>query len=662
MTTELTYEDLLKKNKKLEREASLRIEAMVALDNRLEMYSALVDNASDLIHSVTPEGSFIYVNKAWRDTLGYNLEDLSQIKLMDIVDESSRRKCQDIFNCLIQGQSIERSETTFLSKDGKRILVEGSCNTKFEGDNPVAIVGIFRDISKRTQSELALRESEEKYRTLFENSTDLIQAVRPDGRLLYVNNAWKKTFGYHQQDIDNGLSIFNLISPDCQDHCEATFHKVISSEDVHFINTKFVSKDGSQVIIEGNACCRFKDGKPFETQCIFRDVTEKKRMEEELRQAQKMESIGTLAGGIAHDFNNILSAVLGYTQLAMLSIDNPDNIRNNLDEVLKGANRAKELVQQILTFSRKKEQELNPVKVQLIIKEALNLLRSSLPATIEIKQNINPDCNTVLADPTQIHQVTMNLCTNAYYSMRENGGVLRVSLQPVILNKEDSGDVLKLKHGEYVKLEVSDTGVGIPEETVSKIFDPYFTTKAKGEGTGLGLAVVHGIVKSHNGDIKVTSQPGQGTTFHVYFPTVDKKPIGFSSKNEKEVLIGGDESIMVVDDEASIANLSEEILTQYGYKVYSYRNVVQALQDFEKNPEDYDLVITDMTMPYMTGVELAQKMMKTNPKIPVILCTGHSELINREKALDIGIKDFFIKPIGVDDLLKRTRQVLDNRG
>jgi CheY-like chemotaxis protein len=346
----------------------------------------------------------------------------------------------------------------------------------------------------------------------------------------------------------------------------------------------------------------------------------------------------------------------------MLNIDNPDNIQNNLSEVLKGANRAKELVQQILTFSRKKEQELNPVKVQLIIKEALNLLRSSLPATIEIKQNINPDCNTVLADPTQILQVIMNLCTNAYYSMREKGGVLGVSLQPVYFNKEDTGDMLKLTQGEYVKLEISDTGVGIPEETLSKIFDPYFTTKEKGEGTGLGLAVVHGIVKSHKGNIKVASQLGQGTTFHVYFPTVDKKPIGFSSNNEKEVLIGGDESIMVVDDEASIANLSEEILTQYGYKVYSYRNVVQALQDFEKNPEDYDLVITDMTMPYMTGVELAQRMMKISPEIPVILCTGHSELINREKALGIGVKDFFIKPIGVDDLLKRTRRVLDNRG
>ena len=658
MGVEPTYEELLKKNKKLEQEAALRIDAMVALDNRLELYSTLVENASDLIHSVTPDGSFIYVNQAWSDALGYNLEDLSQIKLMDIVDESCRSKCRNIFNCLIQGQFIDRNETTFVSKDGKKIVVEGRCSTKFEDDKPVAMTGIFRDVSKRVQNELALRESEEKYRTLFENATDLIQAVHPDGRLLYVNRAWMKTFGYNQKDIDTGLSIFDLISPDCQKHCQTTFQKVIASEEVQYIDTCFVAKDGTRVIIEGNACCKFQDGEPVVTQCIFRDVTEKKKMEAELFQAHKIQAIGTLAGGIAHDFNNILAAIFGYADLAKIDLPDGSHSKNYIDQILKAGNRAKELVKQILTFSRKGQETQQPLQPSPIIKEALKLMRASLPTTIEIREEIDSDCGSIIANPTNVHQVLVNLCTNALHAMEEEKGILTVKLTQVELKEHDLTSQTGVAEGSFVKLMVKDTGCGMNKATVERIFEPYFTTKEFGKGTGMGLALVHGIVQGCGGFIKVESKPGKGSTFHVYFPVTEEK--AEKVKEEKqEPLPKGDERILAVDDEEVIVGLYKAILERLGYKVTAHCSSEKALEAFQSSPDSFDLVITDQTMPHLPGSELAKEILQIRPDIPIIFCTGYSSMVSEEKAKEIGIERFAMKPVSNKDLVITVREVLD---
>jgi len=386
---------------------------------------------------------------------------------------------------------------------------------------------------------------------------------------------------------------------------------------------------------------------------------EKQKLAAQLRQAQKMEAIGTLAGGIAHDFNNILSIIFGYNELAMLEKD-PQNRLRHLEELRKGAERAKELVAQILAFSRKAEQQKQPLQVSLIIKEALKMLRASLPTTIEIRQNIASD-GLVLADPSQIHQIIMNLCTNAYHAMRKTGGTLAVSLQEVTIGEEDYG-YANLALGKYLKLEVSDTGSGIDPKIQEKIFEPYFTTKQQGEGTGLGLAVVHGIVKSHHGHITVYSEPGKGTSFHVYLPLTEREAAAAPDTPAPTELRGKGERVLFIDDEKQIREVVAAILTKNGYQVTAFADGAQALAEFAKDPAQFDLVITDMTMPVMTGADLAQKILALSPRTPIILCTGQSEIINREAALAMGICDYLNKPVLIKTLLGAARKALAKSG
>lgn len=386
----------------------------------------------------------------------------------------------------------------------------------------------------------------------------------------------------------------------------------------------------------------------------------KEKIVRQLNQAQKMEAIGTLAGGIAHDFNNILSAILGYTDMALLDLPEGSKVAKDLEKVLKAGYRAADLVKQILTFSRRSDQELKPLRIQLVIKEALRLLRSSIPTTIEIKQNINPDCEPILADPTQIHQVIMNLCTNAYHAMREAGGILSISLEPVNLTSEDLNSKINLYSGSYAKLRISDTGCGIAKDNLGKVIEPYFTTKAKEEGTGLGLAVVHGIVLSLGGDITIYSEPGKGTVFHVYLPVIgETKEV--VQDNDTAPLPTGIERIILVDDDEELAQMNKRMLESLGYKVTALTSSVDTLNIFQKEPDRFDLVLTDMTMPQMTGAELSEKILAVRPDVPIILCTGFSELINEEKAKKIGIRDFVMKPVVKKNLAGAVRKVLDER-
>jgi len=385
-------------------------------------------------------------------------------------------------------------------------------------------------------------------------------------------------------------------------------------------------------------------------------------MAKNLRQAQKMEAIGTLAGGIAHDFNNILGAIYGYCQLARMHVESGDTlqIENDIAEIRKGAGRATELVKQILTFSRKTKFEQHPLKISLIIKEALKLLRSSIPTTIEIKQNINSK-SMVIADPTQIHQVTMNLCTNAYHAMKETGGLLTIILEDMTVAKgNDFPPDQHMTTGEYIMLKVSDTGSGMDRETLEKIFDPYFTTKEVGEGTGLGLSVVHGIISNLNGYIDVDSKPDKGTEFTVLFPVAPKKNESIETEKLEKDSTGGSERILFVDDEEKICAVNKQILHRLGYSVDAFTNPEDALNTLIKEPGGYDLVVTDMTMPKMTGRELALKIMDVRSDMPIILCTGYTSLISKEEALKIGIKDFCEKPVTSNQIAKVIRRVLDS--
>ena len=385
---------------------------------------------------------------------------------------------------------------------------------------------------------------------------------------------------------------------------------------------------------------------------------EKTKLQSQLQQAQKMESIGTLAGGIAHDFNNMLGIIVGNTELAMDDIPDWNPAKQNLEEIRIAGMRARDMVKRIMAFSRQTPLEMKPVRISPIIKESLKLLRSSIPTTIEIQQNISIESDTIRADPTQINQVLINLCTNAAHDMGEKGGILEVSLKNIEMDEESAIHYYKLSSGKYVRLTVSDTGNGIEPKILKRIFDPYFTTKGVGEGSGMGLSVVHGIVKSHGGGISVGSEPGKGTIFHILFPCIEDKP-----EPEVEIAVeitGGNERILFVDDEKAMVDAIRPMIERLGYKLTARTSSIEALDAFRANPGGFDLVITDFTMPNMTGMELAKALFKLRSDIPVILCTGYSEHINENKAKAIGVRAFLMKPVALSEIANTIRKVLDD--
>ena len=386
---------------------------------------------------------------------------------------------------------------------------------------------------------------------------------------------------------------------------------------------------------------------------------ERKNLEQQLHQSQKMEAIGTLAGGIAHDFNNILSGIFGYSQLAQSNIKNPEKAYKNIDQIIKGAKRAAELVRQILTFSRQTEYQKKPYRVYLEVNEALNLLRSTIPTNIEIVREINSRA-MVFGDPGQIHQILMNLCTNAYHAMKKAGGCLTVSLTEVQILEPKFLNDKKILPGNYLILKVRDTGCGMDEKILKKVFDPYYTTKGPGEGTGLGLAIVQAVVDEHDGYLDVLSIPGKGTQFYIYFPVVKEKYKNPRySKSLMPSSFEGNEKILFVDDEDTIRQSHKDLLEKSGYQVLTVDNSIDAFKIFKTDPGKFDLIITDMTMPGWTGDKFATQVLKIKPDMPIILCTGFSENMSKAKAAEVGIKKFIQKPVEIQELLVSIRDILD---
>ncbi len=507
-----------------------------------------------------------------------------------------------------------------------------------------------------------LRESEARFQTIMDNMDALVYVADMDNHdLLFLNRFGRELFG----EDAVGKKCWQVLQQGQNGPCPFCTNDKLRTPDGRPAGVyiwKFENTVSKRWFDCRDQAIHWPDGRLVRLE-IATDISKLKSLEDQLRQAQKMEAIGALAGGIAHDFNNILTPILGYSALLADALPADSPLRESAQEIGKAGLRAKELVKQILSFSRQTEKQLVPLQIHLIVKEALKLLRASLPTTIEIREAIDPQDDLALADPTMIHQIMMNLCTNAFHAMKETGGVLAVSLDRVTLGADDYIQELQLKPGPYLRLAVSDSGCGIPRQIMDRIFDPYFTTKAKGEGTGLGLPTVHGIVRNLGGHITVYSEEGKGTTVHVYLPSYRQAQPQEQGQGQETPApmprATGDERILVVDDDEVITDMLEKILHGLGYRVTACSDPGQALQQFEAEPDRYDLVISDITMPHLNGVELASRLLAIRPKLPIIFCTGFSDLINEKKMQAMGVKRLLMKPVMQADLAKAIREVLD---
>jgi len=632
-------------------EIKQRMQAEEALRLSEEKYRLLVENIPSITWVTSEQGKTEFISPNVKAIYGLSPEDIyahgDDIWFGRIHHEDINRVKSAFQKMFDQNQEFDL-QYRIQRMDGKWIWLHDKGVQAFEKNGIRYAYGVSTDVTERKETEEKLRESKERLNLIFENAPDGHYLVDREGRFLNGNKICEQLTGYKKEELIGKTFIqTNIISSDYLQKATEMFEKNIqglpSGPEEFILNCK----DGSTVAVEiKNFPIKIKD--QLQVLGIARDITrrkqaekEKKKLEDQLSRAQKMEAIGTLAGGIAHDFNNILMAIIGFTELALQDAPKGSHQEKNLHSVRKASARAKDLVKQILTFSRYSEQELRPVQVKAVVDEVIKLMRATLPSTIQIHQDIKSD-SVIMADPVQVHQVLMNLCANAGHAMMDHGGDLEISLTDVQLDGVYLKEYPEMDPGPHIKLTVSDTGYGMSQEILVRIFDPYFTTKAPGEGTGLGLSVVHGIVKSCKGSITVLSEPGKGSTFNIFLPVISVDPD--SDESSDEPLPTGQGRILFIDDEPVLVEVGTYMLETLGYEVVARTSSVEAVELFKAQPEKFDLVVTDMTMPAMTGEILAGEIMKVRPDIPIILCTGFSHQINKQKAMQLGIKAFVMKP------------------
>ena len=647
---EATRADMAVALQKLKKEINERTRAEKELKESEERFR-LLSKASFEGIGIVEKGVIIEANKQMSEMFGYGHHELIGMEVMNLVAPESR----DLVIQNIKSGYQEPYEHLAVKKDGSIVHVEVRASTIPYKGRMVRATAI-NDMTERKKAEEALRESEEKYRILYENANDAI-CVAQDEMVKFPNPRTEDITGYSKEELVK-MPFTNLIHPEDRAMVLERHKKRLAGEKPPpTYSFRITNKEGEERWVQLNTVLIDWEGRPASLN-FLRDMTQQRKLEAQLIQAQRMESIGTLAGGIAHDFNNLLSPIMVYSEMGMMELPSDSPIQQNLTNIYKSGERARDLVKQILTFARKGETEKAPIKISSIVKERIKLLRSTIPSTIEINYDLKAKQDIVLGDRTQMDQIVMNLCTNAVHAMPERG-MLEIRTSIEFIGPDELELYTDLNPGQYLRLSVSDTGSGISPDVMDNIFEPYFTTKDPDKGTGMGLAVVHGIVKGYSGDITVESEVGKGTTVHVLLPLIESE-VSITEEVKTQVPTGS-EHILLVDDEKIIIEVIQGMLERLGYEVTARTSSIEALEAFRHKTAVFDLVITDMTMPNMTGKELARELMCIRPDIPIILCTGFSEQIDEGRAKEIGISAFVMKPIVIHDIANKIRDVLDKK-
>ena len=653
---------------KAEASGARRKQAEDALYEFEERYRNLIGGSIQGIY-VHQDWKLLFANQAFATILGYGtvkeLMALGSIATVFAPYELDRLK---VFRDARKrrGRAPPQYEFDAVRKDGSIVtLLNIARMVKWEGQE--AIQNAVIDISDRKQAEQRVLDEKERAENYLAIAGTMIVALNVQGTVILVNRKGNEILGYDLIEILGKNWIETVIPEDLREERAAEFQRLVSGEmgSTRKLESEVMTKSGERRLIDWHVTL-VKDAKGEITGTLSsgEDITDRERaafereqLQSQLRQAEKLKTIGTLAGGIAHDFNNILTPIIGYSHMALNEVPEGSQARSDIERVVKGANRAKELVSQILTFSRRDEIEMAPVRLNLIVEDALKLIEGSSPANVDIHPNIPSDCPPVLGDSSQLHQVVMNLCTNAFGAMEEVGGVLEVSLENFEVDSKFTKHPKSRQRRKYIKLSISDTGVGMEPEMLERIFEPFFTSRDVGEGTGMGLATVHGIIATHGGEIFVDSEPGKGTTFDIYLPQTTVQAKKEASKDQ--TIPEGSERILFVDDEEEIGNLARQILERAGYSVTTKTDSRKALELFRKRSKDFDLVITDQAMPKLYGVKLAEEILKIRSDIPIILISGFADTLTLESVQEIGIRDFVMKPLVGHELAQSIRQVLD---
>lgn len=664
----------------------------------LRRYELLAGNSRDIILFMRlDDGRILEANDAAAQEYGYCREELLSLTIQDIRAPDTRD--------LTSPQMAEASstgilfETSHRRKDGTIFPVEVSSRGATVA-GVQTLISVIRNITNRRKGQDALKESERRWATTLESIGDAVIATDRSSRITYMNPVAEGLTGWTMKEaLERPVEeVFNIVDEYSRQKAANPVTKVLEEGGIVTLanHTILLRRDGREVPIDDSgAPIKEKEGEITGVVLVFRNITarrsaeealrrvhaelerrveertaelqdaydrlmeetrEREKAEAQLRQAQKMDALGTLSGGIAHDFNNILAAILGFTEMVRGRLPEGGRDAHSLDRVMEAGLRGRDLVKQMLTFSRKGEMERRPLQLSHLVKESMKLLRASIPTTVGIRVKADSDSGLILGDPVQMQQVLFNLCTNAAHAMKEDGGNLDIELSPAAVTAVD-GDPAGLKAGSYVKLAVRDTGCGIDPEIIDKIWDPFFTTKKPGEGTGLGLSVVHGIIKQHDAFITVESEVGKGCAFTAYFPRISEA--GSAAPSPKEAIPTGGERVLFIDDEDALIDMGKELLAELGYRVVGTTSSLEALALFEAGPSRFDVIITDQTMPDMTGVALAKAVHALRPDIPVILCTGFSHSVNAESAEGEGISAFVMKPLTKKELAFTLRRVLD---